>query len=266
MGQLPALVTQAQVLAQQVGFALTREQAGHGRPSACLSGTGRVLAMLAAGCVGGHIGELGTGAGIGAGWIASAMPASCTLIAVEIDEPLARAARGLLAADPRIEVITGASLRVIPSRGSFDLLFADGGLRDHADFATLVSSLHIGGRISHGRRHPRAHAPIRFAIPGHRRQAPVLQQRTPPSIHRGSAALPAQLAASRNQNEVMPRRKRTRYPAALPRSSRSDPQVWIIAPKTHRPLFRQAFRPGDAVMTGSEPEPRILVTGPPLGA
>ena len=147
MEQLPPLVTRAQALAQQAGFALTREQAGPGRPSACLPGVGRFLAMLAAGCAGGHIGELGTGAGIGAGWIASAMPAGCTLITVEIDEPLARATRELLAADPRIEVITGDALRLIPTRAPFDLLFADSGVRDRADFAALVNSLRIGGRI-----------------------------------------------------------------------------------------------------------------------
>ena len=35
----------------------------------------------------------------------------------------------------------------MPSRGPFDLLFADSGVRDHASFAALVSSLRIGGRI-----------------------------------------------------------------------------------------------------------------------
>lgn len=147
MEQFPPLVTRAQALAGQAGFPLAREQASPGRPSACLPGVGRFLAVLAAGCAGGQIGELGTGAGIGAGWIASAMPADCALITVEIDEPLARAARELLAADPRIEVITGDALRVMPDRGPFDLLFADSGVRDPADFATLVSSLRIGGRI-----------------------------------------------------------------------------------------------------------------------
>jgi len=67
MEQFPPLVIRAQALAQQAGFALTREQAGPGRPSACLPGVGRFLAVLAAGCAGGQIGELGTGAGIGAG-------------------------------------------------------------------------------------------------------------------------------------------------------------------------------------------------------
>jgi predicted O-methyltransferase YrrM len=147
MEQFPPLVMRAQAVARQAGFPLTRDQAGPGRPSACLPGVGRFLAVLAAGCAGGRIGELGTGAGIGAGWIASAMPADCVLITVEIDEPLARAARDLLAADPRIEVISGGAFRVIPSRGPYDLLFADSGVRDPADFAALVSLLRICGRM-----------------------------------------------------------------------------------------------------------------------
>ena len=147
MEQFPPLVTRAQAAARQAGFPLTREEAGPGRPSACLPGVGRFLAVLAAGCMGGRIGELGTGAGIGAGWVASAMPADCVLITVEIDEPLARAARELLAADSRVEVITGDAFRLIPSRGPFDLLFADSGVRDPADFGVLVSLLRIGGRI-----------------------------------------------------------------------------------------------------------------------
>ncbi|MGH3269430.1 MAG: O-methyltransferase, partial [Trebonia sp.] len=95
----------------------------------------------------GRIGELGTGAGIGTAWIASAMPAGCALITAEIDEQLASAARELFAADPRVEVVTGDALRVMPGRGPFDLLFADSGVRDRAGFAALVSSLRIGGRI-----------------------------------------------------------------------------------------------------------------------
>lgn len=147
MDQFPPLVTRAQAVARQSGFPLTREEAGPDRPSACLPGVGRFLAVLAAGCAGGRIGELGTGAGIGAAWIASAMPADCVLVTVEIDAVLASAARELLAADSRAEVITGDALGVIPGRGPFDLLFADSGVRAPADFAALVSLLRIGGRI-----------------------------------------------------------------------------------------------------------------------
>jgi predicted O-methyltransferase YrrM len=147
MEEVPHLVTSAVALARQVGFPLTREEAGGSRPSASLPGTGRFLAMLAAGCGGGRIGELGTGAGIGAAWLASAMPADCALITVEMDERLASAARELFAGDPRVEVVAGDALAVISGRGPFDLLFADSGVRDADDFAALVSLLRLGGRI-----------------------------------------------------------------------------------------------------------------------
>jgi predicted O-methyltransferase YrrM len=77
---LPPLVARAYELAQALGFPLTREEAGPDRPSACLPGTGRFLGVLAAGCQSGRIGEIGTGAGIGMAWLASAMPAHCALV------------------------------------------------------------------------------------------------------------------------------------------------------------------------------------------
>jgi predicted O-methyltransferase YrrM len=147
MAEFPPLVARAQALARQAGFPLTREEAGPGRASACLPDTGRFLAMLAAGCTGGRIGELGTGAGIGTAWMASAMPDDCALITAEIDEGLASMTRELVAADRRVEVITGDAISVMSSRGPFDLLFADSGVRDEAGFATLVGLLGPGGRI-----------------------------------------------------------------------------------------------------------------------
>jgi predicted O-methyltransferase YrrM len=100
MKDFPPLVAQAHDLARQAGFPLTRLEAGPGRPPTCLPGVGRFLAMLAAGCTGGRIGELGTGAGIGAAWLASAMPADCKLITVEIDDRLASAAGALRSLSP----------------------------------------------------------------------------------------------------------------------------------------------------------------------
>ncbi|HTW01914.1 MAG TPA: class I SAM-dependent methyltransferase [Streptosporangiaceae bacterium] len=152
MEEIPPLVASAQALARQLGFPLTREEAEPGRASASLPDTGRFLAMLAAGCGadqtgGGRIGELGTGAGIGASWIASAMPADCVLITAERDERLAVAARQLFAGDPRIEVIAGDALEAMSSRAPFDLVFADSGIRDGTDFAKLVGLLRLGGRI-----------------------------------------------------------------------------------------------------------------------
>ena len=127
---LPPLVARAYELAQAMGFPLTREEAGPDRPSACLPGTGRFLAVLAAGCRSGRIGEIGTGAGIGTAWLASAMPADCALVTVDIDERLAAAVGGLMADDGRVDVLAGDAYQVLPGRAPFDLLFADGAWQD----------------------------------------------------------------------------------------------------------------------------------------
>src|SRR5579875_216625 len=147
MDDLPPLVARAVDLARRQGFPLTREEAGPDRPSACLPGAGRFLAVLAAGCVGGRIAELGTGVGIGTSWMAGTMPPDCVLFTVEIDEQRAAWARELLAGEPRAEVITGDGITAIAHRGPFDLIFADSGVRDARGFAALVGLLRVGGRI-----------------------------------------------------------------------------------------------------------------------
>lgn len=143
MDDFPPLVTRARSMARQVGFPLTREESAGSGPSASLPGVGRFLAMLAAGCAGGRIAEMGTGVGIGAAWLASAMPADCTLVTAEIDPERAEMARQLLAEDRRVEVVTGDSAAAMSARGPFDLLFCDGG----GDYATLVGLVRVGGRI-----------------------------------------------------------------------------------------------------------------------
>jgi predicted O-methyltransferase YrrM len=104
---VPRLVEQAYAVARQQGFPLTRDESPGGGPSACLPGVGRFLAMLASGSNGGVIAELGTGAGIGAAWIASAMPADCMLVTAELDSGLATDASQLLADDARVRVLPG---------------------------------------------------------------------------------------------------------------------------------------------------------------
>jgi predicted O-methyltransferase YrrM len=141
--ELPPLVRRARALAREKGFPLTREEAG-ARPSASLPGAGRFLAMLAAGCHGGRIGELGTGAGVGTAWMASAMPADCALVTVDIDPELASAAGSLFADDPRVTVLIGDARPLIAGHAPFDLLFADGGT---GDYGSLVDMLRPGGRL-----------------------------------------------------------------------------------------------------------------------
>jgi predicted O-methyltransferase YrrM len=147
--QPPPLVTRAAELARSLGFPLTREEAGPDPvvPSASLPGVGQFLAMVAAGCGGGLIGEIGTGTGIGSAWMASAMPLDCALVTVEIDEQRANAAAALFDADRRVTVLAGDARVVIPPLAPFDLLFADGGWRDPAGLGSLVDLVRVGGML-----------------------------------------------------------------------------------------------------------------------
>lgn len=148
MEEFPPLVMQANALARQVGFALTREEAGDGAiPSCCLPGVGRILAVLAASCHAGRIGEIGTGVGVGSAWMASSMPADCTLVTVEIDEGRAAHAGRLLASDGRVRVLVGDARELIPAHAPFDLLFADGARPDHMAYSSLVDLLRVGGQL-----------------------------------------------------------------------------------------------------------------------
>lgn len=144
---MPDLVEQAYAVARRQGFPLTRHEAPTGAPSTCLPGVGRFLAMLAASCHGGIIAELGTGAGIGAAWLTSAMPADCTLVTAELNGDLAAAASELFADDGRVRVLSGDARDVLAPHAPFDLLFADCGVRDGAAFGALCEMLRPGGRI-----------------------------------------------------------------------------------------------------------------------
>jgi predicted O-methyltransferase YrrM len=143
----PQLVERATAAARAAGFPLSRAEAGNSLPSASLPGVGRFLSVLAAGCYGGSIAEFGTGTGIGAAWMAAAMPADCTLVTAEIDPGRAAVAAAVLAGDPRVQVIEGDADSVLAPLAPFDLIFNDGGQRDAASFTARVGMLKAGGRI-----------------------------------------------------------------------------------------------------------------------
>ena len=149
MEEFPPLVIQANALARQVGFALTRDEAGPdaSTPSCCLPGVGRILSVLAAGCHAGRICEIGTGVGVGTAWMASSMPADCTLVTVEIDEERAAHAGRLLASDGRVRVLVGDARELIGAHAPFDLLFADGARPDHMAYSALIDLLRVGGQL-----------------------------------------------------------------------------------------------------------------------
>lgn len=141
---LPVLVQQALDTATQLGFPTLREDAQAGQPSCSLPDTGRVLAMLAAGCHDGRIGEIGTGVGVGTAWMVSAMPASANLVTVEFAEDRASAAARLFHDDERVRVVHGDANLVMPAYAPFDLLFVDGGWQD---LPAVVDLLRPGGRV-----------------------------------------------------------------------------------------------------------------------
>lgn len=89
--------------------------------------TGRLLATLAASREN-LLAETGTGAGVGAAWIVSALRPGARLVTVDRDPTLADSARALFAGDDRVEVLTG-DWSQLAGRGPFCLLFVDGGAK-----------------------------------------------------------------------------------------------------------------------------------------
>lgn len=86
----------------------------------------RLVATLVASKPGGRIAEIGTSYGDGARAIVDALPAGSTFVTVELDAERVVRARVALAGTPA-EVLEGDWLEVLPPRGPFDLVFADGG-------------------------------------------------------------------------------------------------------------------------------------------
>jgi predicted O-methyltransferase YrrM len=118
----PPLVRRALAAADRVGF--TRS---------CMPEVGRLLHLLAAQRGRSRVGEIGTGAGVGAAWIVSGLASDTPFVTVEVDPVLVRSARDLFAADANVEVVEGDWHRELPSRGPFDLLFYDGGGKQRPD-------------------------------------------------------------------------------------------------------------------------------------
>jgi len=102
----------------------------------------RLLATLVASKPGGRVAEIGTAYGEGARAIVGALPAYATFVTVEIDCKRAAHAREALAGT-RAEVLEGDWRDLLPQRGPFDLLFADGG----RDYELVIDLLAPGGIV-----------------------------------------------------------------------------------------------------------------------
>lgn len=133
-GPLPALVTAAVELAEELGF-----------PSSCRVEQGRLLTALASGAV--HsIGETGTGCGVGLAWLVSGRRPGVRVVSVEQDAVRAERVARLFAGVPDVEVVHG-DWTLIAEQGPFDLLVVDGGNGKKGPAADPEELLRPGGSV-----------------------------------------------------------------------------------------------------------------------
>ena len=110
---------------------------------------GHLLHVLAAQRGRERVGEIGTGCGVGAAWIVSGLRPEVPFVSVELDRELAAAARRLFAGDDNVHVLTGDWHELMPPEAPFDLLFYDGGGKQHPerDGEQVLGLLAPGGTL-----------------------------------------------------------------------------------------------------------------------
>jgi predicted O-methyltransferase YrrM len=114
----PPLVSRAEELARTLGF-----------ERSCSRETGRLLHVLAGQRGRERVAETGTGAGVGAAWLVSALAPTVPFFTAEVDAELAAAAARLFAEDENVHALYGDWHDVLPEHAPFDLLFHDGSKR-----------------------------------------------------------------------------------------------------------------------------------------
>jgi len=126
--EAPPLVARALALAEAAGFT-----------KSCRPEDGALLHLLAARRGIARAAEIGTGVGVGAAWIVSALPPRVPFFTAELDPGLAARARGLFADDPNVTVVSGPWRESLPPEAPFDLVFVDA--RDAKDDVDAVVGL-----------------------------------------------------------------------------------------------------------------------------
>jgi predicted O-methyltransferase YrrM len=132
---LPPLVERALALTERLGF-----------ERSCSPEVGRLLHVLAATRGRTRVAEIGTGTGVGAAWIVSALAPEVPFITAELDEERAAAA-GELFRDAHVRVLQGDWRATLPPEAPFDLVFFDAAkqLRPREDGELVVGLLAPGG-------------------------------------------------------------------------------------------------------------------------
>jgi predicted O-methyltransferase YrrM len=136
--QEPFLVTHALELERRLGFT-----------HSSIPEVGHLLHVLAGQRGRARVGELGTGCGVGAAWIVSALPPTVPFVTVELDSKLAEASAELFAEDENVRVLQGDWHELMPPEAPFDLLFYDGGGKQQpeVDGEQIVGLLTPGATI-----------------------------------------------------------------------------------------------------------------------
>ena len=133
---VPPLVERALALTERLGF-----------ERSCLPEVGRLLHVLAGSRGRERVAEIGTGTGVGAAWIVSALSPGTPFFTTEIDPGRASAARELFAADENVHVLEGDWRELLPPEAPFDLVFFDAmkQLRPREDGELVAGLLAPGG-------------------------------------------------------------------------------------------------------------------------
>ena len=110
---------------------------------------GRFLHVLAGQRGRQRVGEIGTGSGVSAAWIVSALSPAVPFLTVELDARRAAAASRLFADDENVTVLQGDWHELMPPEAPFDLLFYDGGGKQHPelDGDEVIGLLAPGGTV-----------------------------------------------------------------------------------------------------------------------
>lgn len=113
---IPVLVDKAQGIADRGRFVMSSEPR-----------TGALLRTLVASKPGGNILEVGSGVGVGAGWLLDGMDATARLTTLEVHARYAAVARDVLSVDDRVQVITADSTEWLEAYDGpdFDFVFVD---------------------------------------------------------------------------------------------------------------------------------------------
>ena len=134
--EVPPLVQRAHEVTERLGF-----------ERSCSPEVGRLLHVLAAARGRTRVAEIGTGTGVGAAWIVSALSPEVPFLTAELDEERAAAAAELFRSDEHVRVLCGDWRETLPPEAPFDLVFFDAAkqFRPREDGELVVGLLAPGG-------------------------------------------------------------------------------------------------------------------------